>query len=503
MAKAKAGAKQSKPTDKKSIAKPAAKEGLLKRAQDGVAKAAAKMASAMKGSPAKPAAKPASKAAAPKAASKETEGKTPGKAAPKSAATKAPAKAKAVKAPAAKVTNAKAPKAPAAAKAPKAAAAPKTPAAPKAPAPAKAPASKALKAPAAAAKTVSKPAKAAGSSAASSAAQVKAADRPRPRATPLPPLGTPLTRREMEQLLTAGQGRGVTGEGSLKGRLLMHEDLPHLVVAGRDKRELTFLLQGPDQELFPNYLEHRVSVSGLIRKTSNYAGTIDVRKYSAKRPEVEEPSAPEEPKLRFLSPGEVSQIVAASMGAGMKGFASVRGQLEMTGDEYIVVLSNAGTRHQVSFILTGKGAKGLRKLIGHTVQVTGVVDKTTGWGGRVEVESIEPRASEFRKIVRSGMKVHSLEQAEAPLSAELKLGEALSVRLQEQAGHTWAIEPMTAKRVALREVTFEPVSGGAGKREFFFTPRNVGTFEIEFFLAKALSPAQVDHSYKVNLTVRP
>ena len=39
-----------------------------------------------------------------------------------------------------------------------------------------------------------------------------------PRASKLPPPGEPLTKREMEQLLTAGAGRGVFGEGSLKGR---------------------------------------------------------------------------------------------------------------------------------------------------------------------------------------------------------------------------------------------------------------------------------------------
>src|SRR5215831_1173473 len=109
------------------------------------------------------------------------------------------------------------------------------------------------------------------------------AERVRPRATKLPPLGEPLTKREMEHLLSAGEGRGVFGEGSLKGRLTVKEGLPYLQVIGRDKRELEFLLQGPDQEVLPAYVGHKVSVSGLIKKTHNYGGTIDVRKYAAKR----------------------------------------------------------------------------------------------------------------------------------------------------------------------------------------------------------------------------
>src|SRR5262249_53567663 len=76
-------------------------------------------------------------------------------------------------------------------------------------------------------------------------------DKPRPRATKLPPVGEPLTKRELEQILTAAAGRGVAGEGSLKGRLVVKEGMPYLHVVGRDKRELVFLLQGPDQEVLP------------------------------------------------------------------------------------------------------------------------------------------------------------------------------------------------------------------------------------------------------------
>ncbi|WNG48051.1 protease inhibitor I42 family protein [Archangium minus] len=332
------------------------------------------------------------------------------------------------------------------------------------------------------------------------------AEKPRPRATKLPPLAEPLNKRDMEQLLTAGAGRGVVGEGSLKGRLTVLDGLPSLVVVGRDKRELNFILQGPDQEVLPAYLDHKVSVSGLIKKTTNYGGTVDVRKFSAKKPEAEAP-APEpvetETRLRYLSPGEVSQVISAGMGAGMKGFAALRGNLEMTGEEFVLVVSNGGTRQQVSFILEGKGAKGLRKYLGHTLSVTGVVDKSSGWGGRIDVENVEPRPSEVRPISREGLETVQVE-GEQPANIEVRLNHAFTVRLQEQPGFTWAIEPTAAKRVGLREANFEPSSeGGPATREFFFTPRNPGSSEVEFFLAKAFNPGQVERSFKLNVTVKP
>jgi hypothetical protein len=329
-------------------------------------------------------------------------------------------------------------------------------------------------------------------------------EKPRPRATKLPPMGEPLTKREMEQLLTAGAGRGVTGEGSLKGRLVVKDEFPYLLVVGRDKRELSFLLQGPDQEVLPAYLDHKVSVSGLVKKTTNYGGTVDVRKYSAKKPDATtvEPQ-PQEPKLRYLSPGEVEQVCNAGMGAGMKGFAGLRGTLEMTGEDFFLVVSNGGTRHQVSFLLEGKNAKGLRKFLAQTIHVTGVADKTSGWGGRLEVEAVEPRATEFKAVSRDMLEVVSVEGTGATTAAEVKLNHGLSVRVPERAGHTWAIEPTMAKRVGLREANFEPAQGGPGTREFFFTPRNPGTFEVEFFLAKAFTPAQVAKSFKLAVTVKP
>lgn len=451
MAKPKSGAKKTTPAGKAG-AKPAAKKDntarldLIKNASKRVAKVATKLVKA-----AADVAKGGTKGAAKKAA--------PEKAAPaeKAASEKAPAAKKA--APAAKPAGSKA-----------------------------------------AATTK-------GSAKAGSGVVVPAVDRPRPRATKLPPPGEPLTKREMEQLLTAGEGRGVMGEGSLKGRLVVTNEMPHLVVVGRDKRELTFLLQGPDQEILPAYVDHKVSVSGLIRKTTNHGGVVDVRKYSAKKPEtevVEPPPVETEPRLRYLSPGEVSMATAAGMGAGIKGFAAVRGNLEMTGEEYVLVVSNGGTRQQVSFIVEGKAAgKALRKHVGHTLQVMGVVDKTSGWGGRISAENVEPRPSEARAVSRDEMELVHIE-GEVPTAVDVKLNHGLTVRLPEQPGFTWAIEPTVAKRVGLREANFEPgPNGGPATREFFFTPRNPGVFEVEFFLAKAFSPSQVDRSFKINVTVKP
>ncbi len=328
----------------------------------------------------------------------------------------------------------------------------------------------------------------------------------RPRATKLPPVGDPVNKRELEQLLTAGQGRGVSGEGSLKGRLVVKDGFPYLHVVGRDKRELVFLLLGPDQEVLPAYVDHRVSVSGLIRKTHNHGGTVDVRKWSAKKPGSEAAPAPaeQEQKLRFLSPGEVEQASTGGMGAGLIGFARIRGNLEMSGDDFFLVVSGAGTRQQVSFLLQGKATKGLKKHVGHTVQVTGVVEKSSGWGGSLQVEGWELRQSEMRLASRDNMKVTHVEGLENEMkTVEVGLNQGLTVRLTEEAGYTWAIEPTSAKRVGLREANFEPGRGEVGPtREFFFTPRNPGTFEVEFFLAKVFNPGQVSRSCKLQVNVK-
>jgi hypothetical protein len=463
MAKPRSGAKKATPAAKKVKS---TKPGVLKTASKSVAKAAAKLVTKAAGNAKQqekkaPAEKKAAPAAAKKAATKVKE-----------VAVKAAAKVKEVVAPKGKEKEAAPPKAKEKEAAP-----------PKGKEKEPAPKGKGREA----------------------AAAPPAVEKPRPRATKLPPMAEPLNKRDLEQLLTAGAGRGVVGEGSLKGRLTVIDGLPCLVVVGRDKRELTFILQGPDQEVLPAYLDHKVSVSGLIKKTTNYGGTVDVRKFSAKKPEVEEPT-PEpvetEIRLRYLSPGEVSQVISAGMGAGMKGFAALRGNLEMTGDEFVLVVSNGGTRQQVSYILEGKGAKGLRKYLGHTLAVTGVVDKSSGWGGRIDVENVEPRPSDIRPISREGLdSVHV--EGEQSTQVEVKLNHAFTVRLQEQPGFTWAIEPTAAKRVGLREANFEPSSDGPATREFFFTPRNPGTSDVEFFLAKAFNPGQVERSYKLTVTVKP
>ncbi|HZH03437.1 MAG TPA: protease inhibitor I42 family protein, partial [Myxococcaceae bacterium] len=263
--------------------------------------------------------------------------------------------------------------------------------------------------------------------------------------------------------------------------------------------------QGPDQEVLPAYADYKVSVSGLIKKTTNYAGTVDVRKYAAKRADAVEPAveAPAETHLKYLSPGEVEQVCNAGMGAGMRGFATLRGNLEMTGDDFFLVVSHGGTRQQVSFLLEGKATQGLRKLVGQVVQVTGVVEKESGWGGKFQAESAEPRPGDHRAISRTAMDVVHVEGDGAVTSAEVKLNHGLTVRLAEKPGFIWAVEVTTAKRMGLREANFEPVSSGPGNREFFFTPRNPGTYDIDFFLAKAFSPAQVSKTYKLAVTVKP
>jgi hypothetical protein len=330
-------------------------------------------------------------------------------------------------------------------------------------------------------------------------------DKPLPRSTKLPTEVEPLTKREMENVLTVGM-RGASGEGSLKGRLIVYQGFPYLEVIGRDKRELWFILQGPDQEVLPAYLDHKVSVSGLIRRTHAYGGSVDVRKYSAKKPEVEvAPAAPEPEvaKLRLLSPGEVEMLSGPGMGVGMRGFARLRGTLEMSGDEFYLVVSNPGTRQQVSFTLGGKGAKGLKKSVGELMVATGVVEKQSAWGGHIEAENCELRAQEFPPVSRDAIQVVTVDVASATgnKGVDVQLNHGLSVRLAEKHGSVWAIEPQTAKRVSLREVTVQH-HNGPSVREFFFTPRNPGMHEVEFFLGKALSPLNVSRTFKLMVNVK-
>jgi hypothetical protein len=331
-------------------------------------------------------------------------------------------------------------------------------------------------------------------------------DKPMPRSTKLPSDVNLLTKREMEQALTVGE-RGVIGEGSMKGKLVLYQGFPYLEVIGRDKRELWFLLQGPDQEVLPAYADHKVSVSGLIKRFHNYGGSIDVRKYSAKKPEAEAApvvEVPEASKLRLLSPGEVATIANPGMSVGVKGFATLRGRLEMNAEEYYLVVSNPGTRQQVAFTLEGKAVKGLKKFIGEIVVATGVVEKATGWGGRIECENCEPRAPEYPPVARDSIEVVEVEASGQGATREVsvKLNNGLSVQLSEKQGHVWAIEPQTAKRVSLREVNVKHPSSGSPVREFFFTPRNPGMQEIEFFLGKVHNPMQVARTFKVIANVK-
>ena len=332
---------------------------------------------------------------------------------------------------------------------------------------------------------------------------LRAPEKPRPRATKLPPVGEPLTKRELEQILTPAAGRGVGGEGSLKGRLVVKDAMPYLHVVGRDKRELVFLLQGPDQEVLPAYVDHKVSVTGLIKKTHNYGGTVDVRKYAAKRADAEPAAEPQVEKLRFLSPGEVEQIGSPGMGAGMRGFASVRGALELSGEDFILVVSNAGTRQQVTFRLGGKMAKSFRKNMGQPVQVTGVVHKESGWGGTIEVEGAELRPADARSMARDALEVLELDGVpDEGTPLDIRIGQGLAVRIPERAGYTWAVEPTVAKRIGLREANFISATSGPGTREFFFTPRNPGQYDVDFFLAKVFAPAQVAKTQRLTVAVR-
>lgn len=328
-------------------------------------------------------------------------------------------------------------------------------------------------------------------------------DKPMPRATKLPSEIEPLTKREMEQVLTVG-ARGVFGEGSLKGRMIVYQGFPYLEVIGRDKRELWFLLQGPDQEVLPAYVDHRVSVSGLIKKHHNYGGAVDVRKYSAKKVESDAPApepVSEEIKLRLFSPGEIETISQPGMAVGQRGYATLRGRLEMSGDEFYLVVTNHGTRQQVAFTIQGKAQKGLKKYVGEIMVSTGVIEKTTGWGGTIQAEVCEPRAPEFPPVARDSLEITTVEGASsAPKNATVKVNHGLTVRLGEKQGYVWSVEPATAKRMSLREVNLEP---NGPVREFFFTPRNPGVMDVDFFLAKTHNPMQVSKQFRVTVDVKP
>lgn len=332
-------------------------------------------------------------------------------------------------------------------------------------------------------------------------------DKAVPRSTKLPSEGAALTKREMEQVLTVGI-RGVAGEGGLKGRVVVYQNLPYLEVIGRDKRELWFLLQGPDQEVFPAYADHKVSVSGLIRRFHPNGGSVDVRKYTARKPdeavEAEGPAVEDGSKLRLLSPGEVETLASPGMAVGLKGFATLRGRLELSGEEFFLVVSNAGTRQQVAFTIEGRATKGIKKYVGEVAVATGVVEKQTGWGGRIDAEVCEPRAPEFPPVARGALEIVDLDVSPttiSPKDLEVKVNHGLVIRLAEKQGHVWAVEPQIAKRVSLREVALHS-GGGSTIREFFFTPRNPGLHEVEFFLGRLHNPMQVSRTFKVMVNVK-
>ena len=173
----------------------------------------------------------------------------------------------------------------------------------------------------------------------------------------------------------------------------------------------------------------------------------------------------------------------------------------MTGDSFFLVVANGGTRQQVSFGLEGKLARGLKKYVGQTVHVTGVVKKDTGFGGSLNMETVELRASDIKPVDRSQILLTHLEATGPEAKVEVKLNQGLEVRFTEKANFTWAIEPAMAKRIGLREANYLPSNSSPARREFFFTPRNPGIFEVEFFLAKAFTPTQVSKTFKLTVTV--
>ena len=64
-----------------------------------------------------------------------------------------------------------------------------------------------------------------------------------------------------------------------------------------------------------------------------------------------------------------------------------------------------------------------------------------------------------------------------------------------------AVEGAEYQRIALREANYEP--GSPATREFFFTPRTPGLFDVEFFLAKAFNPSHVAKSCVLGVDVKP
>jgi hypothetical protein len=108
-------------------------------------------------------------------------------------------------------------------------------------------------------------------------------------------------------------------------------------------------------------------------------------------------------------------------------------------------------------------------------------------------------------VSRTALELAELEIASgtsSPKEVTARLNHGLVIRLAEKQGHVWAIEPQTAKRISLREVNMSTTPTGA-VREFFFTPRNPGVHDVEFFLGKLHNPMQPVRHFKVVVTVKP
>ena len=192
------------------------------------------------------------------------------------------------------------------------------------------------------------------------------------------------------------------------------------------------------------------------------------------------------------------------MGAGMRGFANIRGALEMSGDDFILVVSNAGTRQQVTFRLGGKMPRAFRRHMGQPVHGHRGGPQGIGLGrhgrGRVGGASSRRMPGAVLRETLEMIEVDGVPDDGVPL--EVRINQGLAVRIAERAGYTWAVEPTVAKRVGLREANFQPSSSGPGTREFFFTPRNPGQYDVDFFLAKVFAPAQVSKTVRLTLSVR-
>ncbi len=207
-------------------------------------------------------------------------------------------------------------------------------------------------------------------------------------------------------------------------------------------------------------------------------------------------------KLRFLSPGEVEQIASPGMGAGMNGFASVRGSLEMSGEDFILVVSNAGTRQQVTFRLGGKNAQGLPQ----AHRPDGPGDRGGGQGVRLGRNASRSRASS-RGRPRCADSRDNLEVGRASRARTRPSG-----RREAQPGAGRA--PPRARRLPLGDRAhdvqadrtprgeLQPCTPGPRTREFFFTPRNPGPTTWTSSWPRCTRPAQVLRTYKLVVNVR-